>query len=95
MRHRATKRLYDEVKAGTPGQRFRGFHERRSWRRRWRLAALLAGLVLVVVGILLGPVPVAPGFVFVLLGLGLLGIASRRVAGWLDRLEAALRRRWR
>lgn len=95
MRPGKSRRLYEDVKAGVPGHRFRRFYERHRWGPYWRMGALVGGTTLVLTGALLGPVPIAPGFVFVILGLALLGTASRTVAGWLDRLEAALRRRLR
>jgi hypothetical protein len=51
---------------------------------------LLIGAVLVAAGVILGPVPVVPGFPLVILGLLLMGLGSDRARGWINRSERQL-----
>jgi hypothetical protein len=51
---------------------------------------LLFGAILVAAGIVLGPVPVVPGFPLVVLGLLLMGLGSDRARGWINRSERQL-----
>lgn len=77
-----------------PGRRFRNYrrrlHERGS--RILRACGVMCGLLLVVAGIAMCFLP-GPGLLTILLGLAMLGGESRRLAGWLDRLEPWLRER--
>jgi hypothetical protein len=60
--------------------------------RHWlmRSALVVGGIALLIIGAILGPVPVIPGSVFGILGLAMLGMASRRVADWINRVERKL-----
>ncbi len=77
-----------------PGRRFRHYRKRlhENGSRTLRVAGLAVGIVLVLAGIAMCFLP-GPGAVTILLGLAMLGGESRRLAGWLDRLEPWLRRR--
>lgn len=78
------------------GVRFTRHHERaRAASVRGTALAVVGGGLLVVAGVVIGLVPGPGGSVVVVLGLVSLAGASRRVAGALDRLELALRRRFR
>jgi hypothetical protein len=48
---------------------------------------LTTGWVLLIGGIILGPVPIFPGFVLVIPGLTMVAAESRWVRGWLRRLR--------
>ena len=55
-----------------------------------RVALLALALLFTVVGIVGWLVPVVPGFPFYLLALACAGLASRRVATWINRHERRL-----
>ncbi len=52
-----------------------------------RVAIGMAGGLLVVAGIILGPMPIVPGFPLVLLGLGILSLEFERPRVWLVMLK--------
>ena len=56
-------------------------------RRAGRIIRLATGWVLVAGGIILGPVPILPGFALLLPGLALLATESRFMRGWLRSLR--------
>lgn len=60
-----------------------------------RVALLALALGFVALGIVFWLLPVVTGLPFYLLALLTAGIASRRVAGWINRQERRLPRRWR
>lgn len=55
-----------------------------------RVVRLILGWALTVAGIILGPVPVVPGFVFLLPGLAILCAESR----WIRRILRRVREHW-
>ena len=62
--------------------------------RAVRLARLILGWLMTIAGLLLGPVPIVPGFVLLVPGLALLATESRFIRGHLRRLrEKRLMRR--
>lgn len=95
LRERA-RRIINEIHKGEPGERFiRYWHvrQRRERERRTRKVMVLTlGFFLVAVGIVLGPTPVAPGFVAVIPGLAILASRIRFVARVLDKSEIYLRK---
>jgi UPF0716 family protein affecting phage T7 exclusion len=60
-----------------------------------RVILVGAAVVCFALGVLFGFVPGIPGFAFHIVGLLLLGAASRRVAVWVNRREARLSTRHR
>lgn len=60
-----------------------------------RVALLAAALVFVVLGIVGWLLPIVTGIPFYILALVCAGMASRRVAGWVNRHERRLPLRWR
>lgn len=84
------------LKQGEPGRRFILYHDRQ--RRQdgklfWhRVARLVLGFVLVVVGLLLSLPPGVPGFFLYIPGAVLIAGQLRIVALALDRMECAVRR---
>ena len=75
-----------------PGRRFRNYRRRlrEHGSRALRACGIVCGALLVVAGIAMCFLP-GPGVVTLLLGLAMFGGESRRLAGWLDRLEPWLR----
>lgn len=76
-----------------PGKRFSQRYQRLNQADRGvpaRIARWVAGLVLIVLGIIFMPLP-GPGFVPVLAGFALLAGESLRVAMFLDRAEMRVR----
>jgi hypothetical protein len=59
------------------------------------VALMTVGAILVVAGIILGPIPVVPGFPLVLVGLGLIGYGSERARRIINRSERRLPQRIR
>ena len=91
------KSQWQALRNSPPGHRFTRYHERlrgtgRSTLRR--IALLLLGGTLVIVGVILMPAP-GPGMLIVLAGACVLARESSRVALGLDRLELFARERWR
>ncbi len=77
--------------------RFRWMHPRHISRQPWpvRLALGMAGLLLIVVGIIGWLTPVVPGFPLIFVGLPMLfGVHPRGAAAY-RRLYDGMRRRWR
>jgi hypothetical protein len=75
-----------------PGHRFRNYRHRLHLRasRALRAGALVCGVLLVAAGFAMFFLP-GPGLLVVLLGLALFGGESRRLSGWLDRVEPWVR----
>jgi uncharacterized protein (TIGR02611 family) len=77
-----------------PGQRFRNY--RRNLHRHAssavRCVCVVAGLVLLAAGVVMLFMP-GPGVLVIFLGLAMFAGESKALAGWLDRLEPALRRK--
>jgi peptidoglycan/LPS O-acetylase OafA/YrhL len=90
------RRIVRDLRQGEPGQRFMRYWRLRKDREREHLARKLAvlglGFLLVIAGIILGPTPIAPGFLLFLPGLAILASRLRFVARTLDRAEIILRR---
>ncbi|HEY7166787.1 MAG TPA: PGPGW domain-containing protein [Candidatus Binatia bacterium] len=88
------KRLWNNLKAGTPGKRFQNeFRRRRANSRHTifrKVGFVAAGLLLLVAGIFLLFVP-GPGVLLLFIGGGLLARESFLAARMLDRLEVLLR----
>jgi peptidoglycan/LPS O-acetylase OafA/YrhL len=84
-------RLNDLLR-GSPGRRFSALYRLRRQRKpRWlRIAGVLGGGMLMLVGVLLVPTP-GPGLLAMLLGAGLIATESLAFAQALDRLELRLR----
>jgi hypothetical protein len=53
-----------------------------------RIAIALAGGLVILVGVILGPRPVVPGFPLILVGLGILSLEFERPRIWLATLKA-------
>jgi hypothetical protein len=53
-----------------------------------RIAIALAGGLVILVGVILGPMPVVPGFPLILVGLGILSLEFERPRIWLAALKA-------
>lgn len=77
-----------------PGARFQNYHRRlhQHGSNALRVCGILCGVLFVAAGIAMCFLP-GPGAITILLGLAMFGGESRRLAGWLDRLEPALRRK--
>jgi hypothetical protein len=89
------KTIYSQIRDGEPGRRFRDLHEK--WHSKVRKSAWqkfgypIIGTLLIVAGALLSIPPGVPGFVVVLIGLGILAARSHLVAVLLDHGESKLR----
>lgn len=91
------KANWQTLRESPPGFRFRRYHEARSNTSRHPLKRpllLMAGVGLVVIGLILMPAP-GPGTLVVLAGACILAGESRGVAVMLDRTEARLQHWWR
>jgi hypothetical protein len=64
--------------------------ERRPLPMHWRILALAGGVLLIVLGFVGWLVPIVTGIPFYVVGLGLLGLASRRVRHWINTAERRL-----
>ena len=53
-----------------------------------RIAIGMAGGLLIIAGVILGPMPIVPGFPLILLGLGILSLEFERPRIWLAVLKA-------
>ena len=83
-------------KRSKPGHRFQDHHHRcqRAYRSRAPFRGLFAiawGLLVVVGGVIAVPAP-GPGWLIILLGLGVIAGESLLFARWIDRVEVGLRR---
>jgi hypothetical protein len=89
------KRSWRELAHGRPGHRFRDYQQaRRGGRPAWRrIVSIVAGVLLVLVGIVALPAP-GPGTLVIVLGAALLAREFPRVASFMDGLERFLRRAW-
>lgn len=89
------KKDWTRLRRGSPGARFRDLHEHR--RRRpsstSRAVTISVGVVLILVGVLVGPLPGPGGFVSVF-GLALLSTVFRPMARFMDWAELKLRHAW-
>lgn len=84
------------IKQGIPGRRFIDYYNYRRTRKNesvakhWGMISL--GCLLLVVGTLLGPIPVIPGFVLAVPGIAILCSRSKTTAKLLDAVERLLRK---
>jgi hypothetical protein len=69
--------------------------QRRSLPVVWRVLALIGGVLFIALGFLGWLVPIVTGIPFYVVGLGLLGLASRRARGWINTAERRLPHRLR
>lgn len=91
---------FRELKKGIPGRRFVEHYERRRQREHgkgnlWKTVGfVIAGLLLLILGLLLSIPPGFPGFLLWIPGLGLLAARLKSFAIFLDRLELLARKVW-
>lgn len=86
------KHEWRHFKNDRPGHRFRNHHRRMKQQpRRYSVAAVIAGLILIAGGVVLLFVP-GPGLIVIAFGVALLASQSRRLAHKMDHAEPALRR---
>ena len=84
------------IKQGLPGRRFIDYYNYRKTRKNestakhWGMICL--GSLLLIVGTLLGPVPVIPGFVLAVPGIAILCSRSKIAAKLLDAAERLFRK---
>lgn len=84
------------IKQGIPGRRFIDYYNYRRTRKNESVAKhwgmIFLGCLLLVVGTLLGPMPVIPGFVLAVPGIAILCSRSKTTAKLLDAVERLLRK---
>lgn len=84
------------IKQGIPGRRFIDYYNYRKTRKNESAAKhwgmILLGGLLLIVGTLLGPVPVIPGFILAVPGIAILCSRSKIAAKLLDATERLLRK---
>ena len=84
------------IKQGIPGRRFIDYYNYRRTRKNESVAKhwgmIFLGCLLLVVGTLLGPIPVIPGFVLAVPGIAILCSRSKTAARLLDAAERLLRK---
>lgn len=91
------KAAWQKFKNRRPGFRFHGMYKehQKSQTKPWkRVAYIVGGVVVLLVGIVALPAP-GPGMLIVALGAGIIARESERLANALDRFEVFLRRKWR
>lgn len=84
------------IKQGIPGRRFIDYYNYRRTRKNESAAKhwgmIFLGGLLLIIGLLLGPVPVIPGFVLAIPGIAILCSRSKIAAKLLDAAERLLRK---
>lgn len=84
------------IKQGIPGRRFIDYYNYRKTRKNEstakHLGMIFLGSLLLIVGFVLGPVPVIPGFVLAVPGIAILCSRSKTAAKLLDAAERLLRK---
>lgn len=84
------------IKQGIPGRRFIDYYDYRKTRKNESVAKhwgmICLGGLLLIVGSLLGPVPVIPGFVLAIPGIAILCSRSKIAAKLLDSAERLFRK---
>jgi hypothetical protein len=92
------RRLIDglkELRSAGPGKRFEAHYDRAHdprWNYGVRGLVIVAGVLLICLGLLLSLIPVVPGTVLSIVGAGLVAAESRAAARGLDWVEMKLRR---
>lgn len=88
----ALKQDWRDFRKSRPGERFRGYYERRhkSGKGPWGILRLVLGLVLMLLGLVLMPAP-GPGMVVVALGAVMVARESLWAARSFDTIELRLR----
>lgn len=86
----------DRIKKGRSGRRFMEYYRYRKRRAKESIfrtiATLSLAFALILIGIVLGPMPIAPGFLFLIPGIAILVARSRWLARMLDRFEVFVRK---
>ena len=84
------------IKQGIPGRRFIDYYNYRKTRKNESVAKhwgmIFLGCLLLIVGFVLGPIPVIPGFVLAVPGIAILCSRSKTAAKLLDATERLLRK---
>ena len=84
------------IKQGIPGRRFIDYYNYRKTRKNESAAKhwgmIFLGSLLLIVGFVLGPVPVIPGFVLAVPGIAIICSRSKTAAKLLDATERLLRK---
>jgi hypothetical protein len=91
------KRAWQKFKHRRPGFRFHGVyaeHQKKSKAAWIRVASVVGGIVIVIVGIIALPAP-GPGMLIIAFGAAIIARESEKLANALDRLELYTRRKWR
>jgi uncharacterized protein (TIGR02611 family) len=91
------RQAWQKFKRRRPGFRFHAMYaeHQKSAKAPWvRVAYVIAGIVVLLVGIVALPAP-GPGMLIVALGAGIIARESEKLANALDRFEVVLRRKWR
>ena len=91
------KAAWKKFKNRRPGFRFHGMYQehQKAAKAPWkRVAYIVGGVVVLVVGLIALPAP-GPGMLIVALGAGMIARESEKLANALDRFEVYLRRKWR
>ena len=82
------------IKQGIPGRRFIDYYNYRKTRKNEstakHLGMIFLGGLLLIVGFVLGPIPVIPGFVLAVPGIAILCSRSKTAAKLLDAVERLL-----
>jgi len=91
------RRLLDglkELRCAGPGKRFEAHYDRAHeprWNYGVRALVIVAGIVLICLGLLLSLIPAVPGTALSVVGAGLVAAESRTAARGLDWVEVKLR----
>lgn len=92
---RELKRDVKVLARDEPGQRFARFSRRHGRANEHYLSSILyilAGVVVIAIGIVLSISPIVPGFFLVIIGLGIVVTRVPPMAHWLDRMEVRARK---
>jgi hypothetical protein len=96
-RRRWPARSWRPLLDAAPGERFTAFHERqKAWAALHPLASKavpVIGFLVVLVALSSMVLPILPGFLFLIIGLALLGARFRGINTFLDRAEVRIRRK--
>ncbi len=94
---RKIRDIFSRFRAAPPGKRFTMLYTRIHRRQKGSLFAGLSvglGVLLILAGAALSLVPLVPGIVVALFGLGLIATQSKRFAHWCDLSECFIRRKF-
>jgi|GEM_PF-5923040 len=100
MTNSSTEETWIQIlKSSKPGERFQNLYRKKHSKKPQSVVLSVLsfgfGILLIIAGILSGFTPILPGFLFSLIGAGILSLQSKKIARLFDQTELKIRKLWK